>query len=190
MTGTVWLSWLSDNQGGAQFAAQLSFDGASSNYFRLVDNAVTGVIGNRQAQYNGASINPTLGQVNGYTPGTTALMLSKIDMNYSGGLDRVTVWLNPDLSSGLASIGSGYVLGDSVDVFGATLDSIGVSYSRNAGSIDAIRISNEATGFFDVTGYVEPPAPIPEPASLLLIAFGIPLTLRRRNRSVRNLQEN
>ena len=180
MDGTIWVSWLTSNEGSSSYAAQFSFDGTFNNYFRILD----GVTGNRQGRYNGGTaITPALVDLPAYTNDTTGLFLAKIDMNYSGALDRITVWLNPDLSGGQSTIGLGYVLGDSADVFGATLDAISVSFSRNFGAIDAIRISNNINGFNEVTGYVEPVEvlPAPEPGTALLAGCGVLLmTLRRR----------
>jgi len=188
MNGTVWVSWLTSNEGNNLYAAQLSFDGSFNNYFRILDSASGGgVIGNRQGVFNGVVVNPSLVDMPAYTDNTTGLLLAKIDMNYSGALDRITMWLNPNLTSGLGSIGSGFVLGSGVDVFGPTLDSVSVSFSRSFGAIDAIRVSNDADGFFDVTGFVEAPLPAPEPSTALMASLGVCLlSLRRRGKVAAN----
>lgn len=177
MTGTVWVSALMSDEGGADFAAALVLDvgAATTNSLRIVEQGTD--TDQRSTFYNGAENQPGAGVGMGaYVDGTVGLLLVRVDMDHNGsGHDRVTAWFNPDLSGGQSTIGSGFLVGETVDVFGPTFDGLGVAFSRGNGVIDAIRISNDANGFQLVT------TAVPEPtAPALLGCLGLAALRRRR----------
>ena len=102
---------------------------------------------------------------------TTHLFLLKIGMNASGVNDSLDFWVDPVLGAGAPSSAAIYSK-SGVNVFGTTFDGIGFTFASAGGSVDAIRISNDANGYAMV---------IPEPATLLLLC-GLALPWLRRGR--------
>jgi hypothetical protein len=117
---------------------------------------------------------------------TTHLLLARVDINYSTTFDRVTFWVDPNLAGGEAGLGQ--IVGDTngplyvgsgIDVMGNAFDGIGMSFNNTGtNTVDAIRISNDATGFTDVT------TGTPEPGSIGLAGVGLGGMLLRRRRRV------
>ena len=115
---------------------------------------------------------------------TPHLILLKIDMNFSAALDRITFWVDPDLSGGEAGLGTTVgsangpkYLKDTADAYGTSFDGYGLSFSATSNVLDALRVSNDADGFVWVTTGV----PEPTTAALLGVA-GVGLCARRRRR--------
>ncbi len=101
-------------------------------------------------------------------------MLLRIVLDGSGSDDTLDFWMNPDLTSGAGGLGIPDNSISGSDFFGTALDGIGVSFRRDNSTIDAIRISNDADGFAQVTS-------VPEPSTALLSVLGV-LFLARRHR--------
>lgn len=115
---------------------------------------------------------------------TPHLVLLRIDINYSGALDRIRYWIDPNLSGGEAGLGLtvGSTNGpkyakSSLDAYGATFDGIGISTTSSGNTVDAIRLSNEADGFIFVT------TGVPEPLSAASLTLGAAGLLLRRQRA-------
>jgi len=90
---------------------------------------------------------------------TPHVLFGKVELDVSGDNDRVSFWLNPDLSGGEAGLGTPDLVSTSIangDVFGPTLTGIAIQLVDRDGdgigsAVDAIRISNRPTAFEDVT---------------------------------------
>jgi hypothetical protein len=75
------------------------------------------------------------------------LLLIRVRLNEDGDNDSFGAWLNPDLSD----LGAADLELDNLDLFGDLLEGLGASFGTGGGWLDAIRVSNEADGIWDVT---------------------------------------
>jgi hypothetical protein len=155
MQGTIWLSALVRIDTLAQdqdVLIWLDRDGSGN-----VDNSGDAFIGLRKGgaialrHSGGTNLSEPGGKT--YAAGAAHLLLVRIDMNQSGGTDdAILLWIDPDLKNlpapNLSASGS--------ELFGKTFDGIGLSIGPGGGTVDAIRISNEANGFDKVTMSPEP----------------------------------
>ncbi|MFP4107044.1 MAG: FAD-dependent oxidoreductase [Phycisphaerae bacterium] len=106
-----------------------------------------------------------------YDDGSVHLLLARL--NVVDGNDSVDLWIDPDLQQ----LGEAQLSADGADLFGSTLDLLGMSVGDNGGVIDAIRLSNSETAFGDVLGLMAGDATMDlvidlDDASLLLSNFG------------------
>jgi hypothetical protein len=160
--GTIWISFLARSTNVASGGNGEALVGFNQTSPLNGSDSVLGLL------RNAAVVRWKSGSTTLVTPSaeTTYLFLAKIEMNVSGADDRITAWVNPDLTS----LGTGEVrpLAD----IGTALASIAV-LNTTSGSVDAIRISNDVDGFAKVTA-------VPEPASLSLLALAGCVAMRRR----------
>jgi hypothetical protein len=170
-TGTRYLSFLAQNTNGGTRGAG------------IVLRSSTGEIG-FVGQLNGTS---TWGISQGSTSTSTSfsssslsLLVLKIEFNYSGTFDRLSLAINP--TPGGAEPGTYDAVIEGVDI--TTLSALRLQAGFTSGSvtttiigIDEIRVG---TTFADVT-------PIPEPSAMALLLGGLVaiLTLRKRRSSAR-----
>ena len=176
MSGTIWISALAriDSHDPGQDAL-LWLDRTSAG--NAPGNAGDAFIGLRkggliQLRHSGdVNLNepgdPT------YEAGVTHLLLARLILDEDGGVnDSLAFWIDPDL----ADLGAPDLLAGGANLFGTTLDGIGISVGPGGGALDAIRISNARDAFAQVTL-------APEPAAIGLLAAAAPLLGRRRSRS-------
>jgi hypothetical protein len=153
MTGTIWISCL------VNVAANVK------DIFLLLDansvnNAVAlrGSTGTESANTAGVP-EPVIKYNNGtdatstatFTAGVTHLFLVKIVMNNGGTGDSVDFWVDPTLGASAPTSAAVYSKSGS-DAYGATFDGIGFTFATAGGSVDALRMSNDAKAYRLVTG--------------------------------------
>ncbi|MFM7206459.1 MAG: PEP-CTERM sorting domain-containing protein [Planctomycetaceae bacterium] len=179
LTGDIWMSWLMAPSANARLGLNLNgsvkgFDGSEN--IRLI------AVGSSFNVYGPG----TISQPGVFTAGETALILGLLHMDATGTDDRMRLWVNPNVGLGEADVLANQVpIHDVIldnTIMGSSLNTVGVvaySATSNAGYLDALRLSNEPTGFFDVTG-----VSVPEPTTALsMLAIGCVLGaagLRRR----------
>lgn len=174
MDGTIWISALAriDSLDQNQDALLWLDRNANGN----VANAGDAFIGLRKGgviQLRHSGTTNLLEAVSSvYAADETHLLLAKIVMNADGtGYDSVQFWIDPNL----LNLGTANLVASGADLFGASFDGIGISIGQGGGALDAIRISNAADGFYQVTA-------VPEPASWLTTVFGALVLGRLRMR--------
>jgi len=159
MSGEIWFSVLVHVPATANYAG-LTFN----NYGNTYDPVTTGarvLMGTTRLQvgFNGGGATPGAGT---FAADTTHLLLGK--MNLAPGNDTLSVWVDPDLTAVYAPAGlpAADFTSSTVD-FADSITIIGVparaSYNGdpNGPSLDAIRLSDTATAFEDVTGVTGAP---------------------------------
>ncbi|MFP4435560.1 MAG: FAD-dependent oxidoreductase [Phycisphaerae bacterium] len=80
--------------------------------------------------------------------GEVHLLLAKL--NIAAGNDSIELWIDPDAGN----LGTADLQADGADLFGDSLDLLGISVGEDSGAIDAIRLSNAESAFVDVLGLV------------------------------------
>ena len=149
--GTVWFSALISMDGADLAILWLDATSATSNDF-------IGVLdGNIQMRFEGTNT------TNGSVSSGTHLILGKAEVDYSGILDRLSYWFDPDLAGGEGGLGTATLTQQGVDAFGTAINGIGVLMAGDEGGyeyLDAIRVG---TAFADVTDAGDPPPPPPPP---------------------------
>lgn len=179
LAGTVWFSFLvnpasSNARGGIGF----NTTGATSTDPRILAVGTTLYVG-----YGSSSTTPVgpITVANQFTVGQTSLVVGRIIINDNGTNDRISVWVNPDVTA-LASASPPTPAVDTATLnqfdnglTQLTLSSYTGSSGTAAGVVDAVRVSDNPTAQTDVTG-------VPEPASCGLIALAGALLLPRRRR--------
>ena len=191
LTGTIWISltiqqfdlgrdvlfWLDKNDANGILTSPRNFVALRGS--TGIDDANTTKVPEAVLAYSGddGSNNQQ------FAINTPHLMLMRIDMNFSGALDRISLWVDPDLSNGESGLGltpsadNGplYVKGSS-DAYGTDFEGIGISTTSSNNVVDAIRISDEANGFTYVT------TAVPEPGAAALMVLGGALLSQWRRR--------
>jgi hypothetical protein len=144
------------------------------------------------AYMNGTSLNYSFGTgtagsvVTTNALGSTALIVGRMNIVGSSGLDSISLWVNPDLVANSNIFAYTPVYSSSSVNFLDTLTTLGAIAARvdggttGAGNVDMIRFSdgggNAAQAYIDVTG-------VPEPSTMALGAVGfIGLLLYRSRR--------
>jgi hypothetical protein len=184
MSGDIWFSALvnvtaGSNFGGLSFAKDLYTGGANRYSHALSELRVvltpTSLIVDMDGGTGPAA---TGGETGTFVAGTTHLILGS--MNVGAGNDTLSVWIDPDVnaSGGPSGLGTANFSSTTVD-FMDEINKIGAPMSWNGTTsphVDAIRMSNDADAFFDVTGVA-----VPEPSTTALLGLGgLALILRRR----------
>ena len=191
---TVWTSGLVRfGRGDGTDSPRISLDGdAGTTTFGFNDSgAGSGNDNVAQLVLTGATTQTTSTT---FALNTVHLLLARVELNFSGTSDRVTFWVNPDVSG--VDDGSGPEGADALPAFtlqatgdlGNTLTTGGFLFGRNTAELDALRISdtlgnggdNALNEVLSGEEFVAPP--IPEPASLALLGLGGLLLLPRRKR--------
>jgi len=113
---------------------------------------------------------------------TDAFILGQLIINSTGD-ETLSVWINPDVSGGIAGLGiADTSLTENANLLNSGISRVGLqSYSSDTqgGIVDALILSDDANAdqaFADVTGVL-----VPEPSSLAL-SFLASLALLRRRR--------
>lgn len=150
LTGTIWISTLVNSGTSSSSHMLLWLDRPDvTTSFVAIRNL------SARLRYNSTDSFGTAGE---YAVSTTYLLLTKVVMNASGTNDTLDFWINPNLSSGEAGLGTPKLSGaNNFNAYGNAFSGIGVSF-EGFGKIDSIRISNSATAFQDVTMVPEPTA--------------------------------
>jgi hypothetical protein len=160
-TGTIWLSFLVQNTDAT--------DRAGMNFVN--SNVVSPAPTLRTIALLGSTLEVTnnTGVLSSFPVtaplGQTTLVLGRIrsQAGTTAGFDAIDLWINPDLSNGLTSMGTPSVQIANIDFWGTATSTprIGIlSYegadnvnnSTIGGTLDAVRVSDEGDGFFHATG--------------------------------------
>jgi hypothetical protein len=162
LAGTVWFSFLVDPaSSNARGGIGFNTTGATSADPRVLSVGTTLYVG-----YGGATTTPPgpITVSNQFTVGQTSLVVGRIIINDNGSNDRISVWVNPDVTA-LASASPPTPAVDTatLDQFGTGLSQVTVSsYTGTSGTasgiVDAVRLSDSPTAQTDVTGVPEPAA--------------------------------
>lgn len=175
-SGEVWFSFL----------AQVD---ASANRAGMSLNAPTGTPfdnpGTVYAFLNGTTLNYSFGSgtagsvVTTNALGSTALIVGRMNIVGGGGLDSISLWVNPDLVANPNIFAYMPVYSSSSVNYLDTISTLGLVAARSdaagptgSGNVDNVRFSdgggNAAQAYLDVTGTV-----IPEPSTLGLAALSV-----------------
>jgi hypothetical protein len=152
MTGEIWFSVLVNVPDGASYAG-LTFNSSGATYDPVATDARILMTPNKlQVGFKGGEPIPARGT---YTAGKTHLLLGH--MIVVSGNDTLSVWVDPDLTTvhSPEALPAANFTSKNVD-FTNSITKLGVAGSRGQGKsyamLDAIRLSNLATAFSDVTG--------------------------------------
>ncbi len=186
LTGTIWMSGVAQagrTDGRSETRFTLSGDNSLATAFGFLDNGEDGTAtANRGFLSFGGSDTDT-----GATVFNTSahLLLTKVTLNYSGLLDRVQFWIDPDVSTaavlGEAGLGTANLTLDGADGLGDSLTAAGFTMNQNTAVIDSMRIGT--AGGNDGLNEVLTGVAVPEPSALALFATGFAGLLIRRRRS-------
>ncbi len=166
LTGTVWVSFLTRfaNTTGESFL-YLDRGQNDSIYFGAVAQNPTIRFGSGAGDILTGSSTLAVDQVH--------LLLARIVIDSVDANDSIDLWVNPNLASGVAGLGAANVASSGVDSVGTGLGAIGVGFRRDQTNLDAIRFSNDADGFAQVTS-------VPEPSAAILALLGLGILSRRK----------
>lgn len=177
---TVWGSFLLKSPSNGKFGGfnslrlEINGDGGDSVGFRGVSNGDDGedppepkVDGVLRARINGTNHDvATAGQ------NVVNLLIFKLETDYSGTDDRLTLWTNPaGPITDEASLGAGNAF-DGVDIWGSSIGSVNLTgrWADGRSEFDSLRLSDVSLQ----------QVLIPEPATLAVLALGGIAVLRRR----------
>lgn len=141
MEGQIWLSsllQLDANTGGNE--ALLWLDGGATTGVGLNEDGKLRVI------YAGNEFGSATDPI--FAAGSSHLLLGRVTLNEAGTADVLEIWLDPTLDD----LGTADIVIGGADLFGDQLNFVGLSVGDLGGWIDAIRLSNQDTGFGDVLG--------------------------------------
>jgi len=189
MSGEMWFSALVNVPSTATYAG-LTFNNFNAGQpWNPIDTDARILLGPTQLQVGFNSAAGTTPGTGAFAPDTTHLILGQ--MNVVAGNDTLNVWIDPDVNalSSLGDLGAANFTSTTVD-FTDSIQNLGVAGRAsfngdpNRPFIDAIRLSDSDTAFFDVTG-VELSGggnAVPEPATATLAMLGLGgLMMRRRH---------
>jgi ferric-dicitrate binding protein FerR (iron transport regulator) len=152
MTGEIWFSVLVNVPDGASYAG-LTFNSRGETYDPVATAARILMTPNQlQVGFKGDAAAPGKGT---YAAGKTHLLLGH--MKVVSGNDTLSVWVDPDLTgvNSPDALPAASFTSTTVD-FADSITQLGVAGCRGNGEsdamLDAIRLSNHATAFSDVTG--------------------------------------
>jgi MYXO-CTERM domain-containing protein len=185
LTGTIWISALTQfHNVGPDVLLILDATSGTNNYVGIRLNATLSKAEAR-IKTNGTEDADEFGPGgtdNVYPNDTSLLLLSRIQIDIdASGNDQIDYWIFdsnstttgipalPATAAGLPATPSFSKVGD---FYGTSLSAIGVAVTKANTKVDAIRISNDANGFEQVTS-------VPEPGLLGAGLLGL-LALRRR----------
>ena len=157
MTGTVWISCLANvAANGRDILMFLGNAGGNQTAVGLRGSSGTagGSVPEPMIKYN--FVTDTSNDVD-FAAGVTHLFLVKVAMNVTGTSDSVDFWIDPTLGP-TAPASTPLYSKSGADACGATFASVGFSFSSLGGTVDALRVSNDAHGYALVTG-VQGPGP-------------------------------
>ena len=182
MSGDVWFSILVDVLAGGNFAG-ISFHSSapSQPYFHSeADLRVAMSDSQLLVDWSGNALDTTQDVATGSFSAGTHLLLGQ--MSIVAGNDTMSIWVDPDVNAAGSAGGLGAAdytnssvdFTDSITIVGMPGD-IGTLPAGSKVYMDAIRLSNNASAFADVTGVV------PEPSTTALLGLGgLAHILRRR----------
>ena len=167
LTGDIWMSWLMAPTADARLGLNLN---GSVKGFGGAENVRVIAVGSSFNVYGPG----TNAQTGVFTAGETALILGLLQMDTTGTDDRMRLWVNPNVGLGETDVLANQVPNHDLildnAIMGSSLNTVGVvaySATSSPGYLDALRISNDANGFFNVTG-----VSVPEPGAMALLAVG------------------
>jgi hypothetical protein len=167
LTGDIWMSWLMAPSADARLGLNLN---APVKGFEGSENVRLIAVGSSFNVYGPG----TNSQTGVFTAGETSLIVGLLQMDATGTDDRMRLWVNPNVGLGEADLLANQTpIHDLIldnAVMGSSLNTVGVvaySATSNPGQLDNLRLSNDANGFFQVTG-----VSVPEPRVLMVLAVG------------------
>jgi hypothetical protein len=137
MSGEIWLSALVHVDSTTGEEALLWLDGTGT------DDAA-GIVEGGDLELFGQTL------AAGLADGQTHLLLARL--NVQAGDDEIDLWVDPNVLSKIA--GDADLSASGSDLFGETLDELGLSLGASGGMIDAIRMSNLTVGYAETLGVV------------------------------------
>ncbi len=185
-TSTIWVSGLLlFNRTDGRAAPQITLDGDSgTTSFGFFDlNDASGNENGALLALTGATTQMT---TTNFALNTAHLILARIEFDQSGADDRVTFWVDPDVS-GVAGGGAAALSAftfQATGTLGTQLDSAGFKFGQTTGTLDALRVGTAGgdAGLNEVLTGVA----VPAPGTVTLLVFGglaSTLVLRRRRLS-------
>ena len=157
LSGDIWFSVLVHVPAGSGYAG-LTFNSSGDDYDPIASAARVLMGPNKlHVGFDGGATSATTRE---FEADTTHLLLGK--MRVVAGDDMLSVWVDPDLSDAASpdDLPTADLTTAAVD-FANAITHVGVAGRDGAGvdvAIDAIRLSNSASAFQDVTGVATPPA--------------------------------
>ena len=184
LTGDIWMSWLMAPTADARLGLNLN---GSVKGFEGAENVRIIAVGSSFNVYGpGTNAQPGI-----FTAGDTSLIVGLLQMDATGTDDRMRLWVNPNVGLGEADVLANQVpIHDLIldnTVMGSSLNTVVVvaySATSSPGYLDALRISNDANGFFNVTG-----VSVPEPGAMALLAVGSMAVYGYRRRRFRRVED-
>ena len=157
MSGTIWFSVLVNVPAGSEYAGLTFNNFNDSQPWNPIDTEARILLTPSQLQvgFNGEATTTGTGT---FDAGTTHLLLGQ--MNIAAGNDTLNVWVDPNLNlvGGPGGLPAANFTSTEID-FTDLIANIGVAGRKGNGSdvsADAIRVSDTATAFEDVTGVSGP----------------------------------
>jgi MYXO-CTERM domain-containing protein len=170
---TVWGSYLiqvPSNAGGASSFDRMRLEINGDDSDEIGWGGSNNAPGSLLVRVNGSTT-----QVESTPLGSSNLLIFKMETDYSGVNDRLTLWTNPADAS---SLGTGSVF-DGADIWGSSFSSIAMDmrWANGRPAFDSLRFSGVDLEEV-LTG--EPLPAVPEPAALGAIGLGALALIRRR----------